>query len=107
MLNESNYPYGLSNRFNSHNRISEDFLKACLFAGDSALAKKVGDAIKKDLKQQLAYYQSLSGSKAEYMQMEAYMAEELLNRVEQLDKPASNRIEIPGKLMKPADSVNK
>ena len=41
------------------------------------------------------------------MQQEAYMAEELANRLEQMDKPVSNRIEIPGKLMKSADSVNK
>jgi hypothetical protein len=41
------------------------------------------------------------------MQQEAYMAEELANRLEQMDKPESNRIEIPGRLMKPADSVNK
>jgi hypothetical protein len=82
-------------------------MQACVQAGDTALAKKVGDAVKKDLKQQIAYYQSLKGSKAEFMQQEAYMAEELANRLEQMDKPESNRIEIPGRLMKPADSVNK
>jgi hypothetical protein len=107
MLNESNFPYGLANRFNMHNRNSLVFMQACVQAGDTALAKKVGDAVKKDLKQQIAYYQSLKGSKAEFMQQEAYMAEELANRLEQMDKPESNRIEIPGRLMKPADSVNK
>jgi hypothetical protein len=76
-------------------------------AGDTELAKKVGDAVKKDLRQQIAYYQSLKGNQAEYMQQEAYMAEELSSRLEQMDKPVSNRIEIPGRLMKPADSVNK
>ena len=107
MLNESNFPYGLANRFNMHNRSSLVFMQACVQAGDTELAKKVGDAVKKDLRQQIAYYQSLKGNKAEYMQQEAYMAEELISRLEQMDKPVSNRIEIPGKLMKPADSVNK
>lgn len=107
MINEANFPYGLTNRFNMHNRNSLVFMQACVQAGDSVLAKKVGDAVKKDLKQQIAYYQTLKGNKAEYMQQEAYMAEEILNRVEQMEKPVSNRIEIPGKLMKPADSVNK
>jgi tetratricopeptide (TPR) repeat protein len=107
MLNESNFPYGLTNRFNMHNRNSLVFMQACVQAGDAELAKKVGDAVKKDLRQQIAYYQSLKGNKAEYMQQEAYMAEELISRLEQMDKPVSNRIEIPGKLMKPADSVNK
>ena len=107
MLNESNFPYGLANRYNMHNRNSLVFMQACVQAGDTALAKKVGDAVKKDLRQQIAYYQSLKGSKAEFMQQEAYMAEELANRLEQMDKPESNRIEIPGRLMKPADSVNK
>ncbi|NDA62706.1 MAG: hypothetical protein EBX50_11780 [Chitinophagia bacterium] len=105
MLNETNFPYGLTNRFNMHNRNSLLFMQACMQAGDSALAKKVGNAVKKDLQQQISYYQTLKGNKAEYMQQEAYMAEEILSRLEQMEKPVPSRIEIPGKLMKPADSV--
>lgn len=82
-------------------------MQACIQAGDSALAKKVGAAVKKDLQQQINYYQSLKGNKAEYMMQEAYMAEEIMNRLEQMEKPVSSRIEIPGKLMKAADSTPK
>ena len=108
MLNESNFPYGLSNRFNIHNRNSLLFMQACLQAGDTALAKKVSAAVKKDLQQQMQYYESLKGSKREFMEQEIYMAEDLLGRLNQMDAPdTTNRIIIPGKAMRPVDSPAK
>lgn len=108
MLNESNFPYGLTNRFNIHNRNSILFMQACIQAGDSALAKKVSTAVKKDLQQQMQYYESLKGSKREFMEQEIYMAEELLSRLKQMDAPeTTNRIIIPGKAMRPVDSPAK
>ncbi|MFM9020207.1 MAG: DUF2723 domain-containing protein, partial [Sediminibacterium sp.] len=108
MLNESNFPYGLSNRFNIHNRNSLLFMQACLQAGDTALAKKVSAAMKKDLQQQMQYYESLKGSKREFMEQEIYMAEDLLGRLNQMDAPdTTNRIIIPGKAMRPVDSPAK
>ncbi len=57
---ESNFPYGMtSNRGNQHNRISASFLLACYQSGDLPLAKKVGASLKKDLQQQMRYYNSL------------------------------------------------
>lgn len=108
MLNESNFPYGLSNRFNIHNRNSLLFMQACLQAGETALAKKVSAAVKKDLQQQMQYYESLKGSKREFMEQEIYMAEDLLGRLNQMDAPdTTNRIIIPGKAMRPVDSPAK
>lgn len=105
MLNEANFPYGLANRFNMHNRNSLLFMQACLQAGDSALAKKVSAAVKKDLQQQMQYYETLKGNKREFMEQEIYMAEDLLGRLNQLEAPdTTNRILIPGKAMRPVDS---
>ena len=61
-----------------------------------------------DLQQQMQYYESLKGSKREFMEQEIYMAEELLSRLNQMDAPdTSNRILIPGKAMRPVDSPAK
>jgi hypothetical protein len=108
MLNEANFPYGLTNRFNIHNRNSILFMQACIQAGDAALAKKVSAAVKKDLQQQMQYYESLKGRKREFMEQEIYMAEELLSQLSQMDAPdTTNRILIPGKAMRPVDSPAK
>jgi hypothetical protein len=107
-LNEANFPYGLTNRFNIHNRNSILFMQACIQAGDAALAKKVSAAVKKDLQQQMQYYESLKGRKREFMEQEIYMAEELLSQLSQMDAPdTTNRILIPGKAMRPVDSPAK
>jgi hypothetical protein len=57
---EKSFPYGMtSNRGNQHNYFSYLFLQACYASGELNLAKKVSSSVKKDLKQQLAYYKSL------------------------------------------------
>jgi hypothetical protein len=70
-ISVKNLPYGMSsNRGNQHNYFSYLFLQAAYAAGDTELAKRVGTAVVKDLKQQLAYYKSLGTpmSEAQFMQ---------------------------------------
>jgi hypothetical protein len=58
---ESNMPYGMtSNQGNLHDYFSFEFLRACYLAGDTALAKKVSASVKKDLTEQMRYYNSFS-----------------------------------------------
>jgi hypothetical protein len=58
---ESNMPYGMaSNQGNLHDYFSFDFLQACYLAGDTTLARKVAASMKKDLTQQMRYYNSFS-----------------------------------------------
>ena len=60
---EPNFPYGMtSNRGNQQDRISMSFLLACYQAGDMALAQKVSASLRKDLTQQMRYYNSLGES---------------------------------------------
>jgi hypothetical protein len=70
-ISAKNLPYGMSsNRGNQHNYFSYLYLQAAYAAGDTELGKRVGAAVVKDLKQQLAYYKSLGTpmSEAQFMQ---------------------------------------
>ena len=59
-VSEQDFPYGMtSNRGNMHNAFASEFLRACYMADDKVLAKKVSASIKKDLREQLAYYHAM------------------------------------------------
>ncbi|HEY4108492.1 DUF2723 domain-containing protein [Puia sp.] len=59
----NNFPYGMTcNRANADNSYSLYFLETCYAADDAVLAAKVAASIKKDLLQQMQYYQSLGES---------------------------------------------
>jgi hypothetical protein len=60
------------------------FLEACYRADAKDLVKKVENSVKNDLTQQVHFYNSLDGSKAEAMAMEKNMAENLLNTMENM-----------------------
>jgi len=53
-----------------HNRNSLLFLEACYMADDKALAEKVSASVKKDMQQQMNYYNSLTGEMGENMSEE-------------------------------------
>ncbi len=105
MMDPSNFAYGMTSRGNQHNRNSLMFLEACYMAGDSVLAEKVYKSIKTDLQQQMRYYNSLSGTNADNMSDEKRMADNYLKTMDQMQAAYNPRIEIPGKLMSPADSA--
>ena len=69
MLQE-NFPYGHVSRNQQHNQISLQFLYASLRAGDTNLANKVSNSIKKDMEQQKAYYESLSERRRDNLSLE-------------------------------------
>ncbi|MBA2250192.1 MAG: DUF2723 domain-containing protein, partial [Chitinophagaceae bacterium] len=56
MMLQENFPYGMVSRHQQQDQISGQFLLACYKAGDSILARKVSNSLRKDLEQQLAYY---------------------------------------------------
>ncbi|HET6255743.1 MAG TPA: DUF2723 domain-containing protein [Puia sp.] len=60
---ETNFPYGMtSNHSEDHDRISMSFLLACYRSKDGKLAAKVAASIRKDLEQQMRYYNALGES---------------------------------------------
>ena len=107
MLDQANFAYGMTSRSNLHNRNSLLFLEACFSAGDTVLAVKVSKSVKTDLQQQLKYYNSLPAGIAENMSEERRTAENYLKTMEQMESVYNPRIQIPGKLMAPADSAAK
>jgi hypothetical protein len=83
MLQE-NFPYGMVSRANYHDRVSLQFLDACYRAGDTSLADKVSASVKKDLEQQMRFYNCLSGTNPENMADDKQIAESYLKALEQL-----------------------
>lgn len=102
-----NFDYGMTSRGNQHNRNSLLFLQACYMADDTTLANKVATSVKKDLQQQVRYYNSLGAQRAENMADEKRMAENYLQGLDQLQSVYNPRIQIPGKMMAPRDSAAK
>jgi hypothetical protein len=102
-----NFDYGMTSRGNQHNRNSLLFLQACYMAEDTTLANKVAASVKKDLQQQVRYYNSLGTKSAENMADEKRMAENYLQGLDQLQSVYNPRIQIPGKMMAPRDSAAK
>ena len=99
MMDPSNFPYGLTSRANLHNRNSLLFLEACYMAGDTTLANKVSASVKTDLEQQIKYYNSLGGKKADNMADEKRTAESYLQGLQQMKTMYNPAIQIPGKMM--------
>ncbi len=99
MMLQSNFGYGLTSRGNIHNRNSLLFLEACYLAGDKALIQKVSTAVKKDLQQQVNFYNALSGMKADNMAQEKQTAESYLQALGQMQTMYNPSVEIPGKVM--------
>ncbi len=86
MMLQQNFPYGLFSRGNMHNRTTLMLLDACYKAEDKALAQKIGMALKKELAQEKAYYNSLQGDKADQMSQEKTETEQFLKNVEQMEQ---------------------
>ncbi len=85
-IDEGNFGYGMVSRGNMHNRTSLLFLEACYRSEAKALAAKVSAAVKKDLQQQIKYYNTLEGRKGEGMGEEKRMAESYLKGLDDMEK---------------------
>ncbi len=70
MMDQSNMPYGMVSRGQQQNQFSLQFLYAAYKAGDDALINKVSSSLKKDMEQQMSYYQALPTDKREAMRFE-------------------------------------
>jgi hypothetical protein len=109
MMHESNFGYGSTSRGNMHNKNSLLFLQACYLAEDKTLIQKVGDAVKKDLLQQIEYYNKLPlvinlgfktlNFRTDNMEDEKGEAERYLQMLGQMQAMYNPSIEIPGKVM--------
>ncbi len=104
----SNMPYGMPSRGQIHNQSTYQFLLAAYTAQDTAMTRKIMGALKKDLEQQTAYYQSLNVNQQNILQYDNQVVQQILTNVNQMEqilnaKPA----EIPGTTeapLQPGDS---
>ncbi|MFT3911201.1 MAG: DUF2723 domain-containing protein [Ferruginibacter sp.] len=86
MMLDENFPYGYVSRSQQHNQISMQFLYAAYRAGDSALAAKVSKNLRKDMEQQVAYYQSLSDTRRDILSYEEERNQNLLKGLMQFEQ---------------------
>ena len=101
MMLQENFPYGLVSRRQQQDQISGQFLLAAYKAGDTVLAKKVSDALRKDLEQQVTYFNSLDENKQGPLAYENQIVTQLLQQLQQMEQyftkplPASPEGESP------------
>ncbi|MGN6352557.1 MAG: glycosyltransferase family 117 protein [Parafilimonas sp.] len=108
---QQNFPYGMVSRGNDHNQLSLAVMQAAYMADDKALAEKIATSVKTDLQQQLKYYNSLSGWQANGLAYEKQGAQELLDRLSQVQQAlgGGNLPQAPeegGELKPAADSTD-
>ena len=93
MILQQNFPYGLASRRQQQDQISGQFLLAAYKAGDMALAKKVSDALRKDLEQQITYFNSLDENKQASLAYDNQIVQQLLQQIQGMEqyftKPAA------------------
>jgi hypothetical protein len=90
MMLQENFGYGNISRGNMHNRNSLAFLEACYRADAKQLADKVSKSVRTDLQQQLKFYNSLQGNKAEWMAYDKKNTEDLLTALDRMQSMFAN-----------------
>ncbi len=86
MLLQENFPYGMVSRDQRHNQISGQFLLAAYKAGDTVLANKVYSSIRKDLEQEIVYFNSLDESMQGSLATDNQRAMQILQQLQQMEQ---------------------
>jgi len=90
MMLQQNFPYGLVSRRQQQDQISGQFLLAAYKAGDLVLAKKISDALRKDLEQQVTYFNSLDENKQGPLTYENQIVQQLLQQLQGMEQYFKN-----------------
>ncbi|MEO8820543.1 MAG: DUF2723 domain-containing protein [Ginsengibacter sp.] len=83
---QQDFPYGMASRREQQDQISGQFLFAAYKAGDTALAKKVSDALRTDLEQQVMYYNSLDESRQGPLAYDNQVVQQLLQGIQGMEQ---------------------
>ncbi len=86
LMLQENMPYGLISRGNMHNRTTIMLLDACYRSEHKSLAEKISKALHKELKEEMNYYNSLDGIRAENMMQEKSDLEQFMKSLEQMEQ---------------------
>ncbi len=114
MMSAKNMPYGMASRYgNDHNEKSYYFGMAAFQAGDMELGKRVLEQVRKDLQQQIAFYESLSeGQIGPAQQYEYQTAMQLVQSIDKTLKEFTStntgtttpKTEVPGVIKNNTDT---
>jgi hypothetical protein len=90
MMLDANMPYGMASRSQQQNQFSLQMLMAAYRCGDTTLATKISDAVKKDMTEQAAYYESLPDNKREALGQEEGRNKQLMQGLLQMEAQFKN-----------------
>jgi hypothetical protein len=94
MMLQSNMPYGLVSRYNMHNQTSLMLLQAAYQAGDKELVDKISKAVRKELTEEVAYFEAIGERRAERMSYEFQRSQNLLQMMNQMEAMFKQRDEM-------------
>ncbi|MEO5782869.1 MAG: DUF2723 domain-containing protein [Ginsengibacter sp.] len=86
MMLQENFPYGMVSRDQRHNQISGQFLLAAYKAGDTLLANKVYGSLRKDLEQEIVYFNSLDEDKQGALANDNQRTMQILQQLQQMQQ---------------------
>ncbi len=86
MMLPQNFPYAMASRRQQQNQISGQFLLAAYKSEDFALAKKVSDALRKDLEQQITYFNNLDENKQMALGYDNQIVQQLLQQINGMEQ---------------------
>lgn len=111
---QQNFPYAMPSRRQQQNSISAQYLYAAYKAGDTVLAKKISDALRKDLQQQIFYFNNLDANKQVSLEYDNQLVLQLLQQIDGMEQyflhpetllpkentppPVTNKLDSPRKL---------
>lgn len=81
-----NFPYAMASRGQRQNQFSVNFLMAAYKAGNMKLAKKISDELRKDLEQEIIYFQSLNENQQYMLSYDNRVVTQLLQQVNGLEQ---------------------
>jgi hypothetical protein len=90
MMLDANMPYGMASRGQQQNQFSLQMLMAAYRCGDTTLATKISSAVKKDMTEQAAYYESLPDNKREALGQEEGRNKQLMQGLLQMEAQFKN-----------------
>lgn len=105
LIHPEGLPYGMVSRGNDHNRVSLLYLQAAYRTNNSALVNKVEPALRKDLRDQIAYYEYLRDDKSEFYTSDMIEDESFCRRLlEMIDEMKKNANPPPPVIEKPGQA---
>ena len=91
-LLQQNFPYAMPSRGQRQNQFSTQFLVAAYKANNLPLAKKISDALRKDLEQQVVYFNNLSENRQISLYNDNQMVVQLLQQIQGMEQVFKNGV---------------